>query len=256
METKINKLFQLVPQGVVMTGKWLHQQGYSPELLRSYRNSHWLEKIGHGAMIRKGDKVDFTGAIFAIQEQLQLKIHVAASTSLVLQGKAHFIYTDPQNIFLFGDEREKLPKWFSKYKWGVNIKFYSSSFLPADIGLKEMEIKNFKIKISNSARALMECLYLSTLPEDFIHTYEMMQGLNNLHLETTKLLLKNCTSVKVKRLFLYMAEKSNHAWFKHIDLSQIDMGKGNRSLVKEGVYISKYRITVPKELEDNAISEL
>ena len=42
-----------------------------------------------------------------------------------------------------------------------------------------------------------------------------------------------------------MAEKLNHPWLKFLDLSKVDLGKGKRSLVKGGVYISKYQITVP-----------
>jgi hypothetical protein len=45
-----------------------------------------------------------------------------------------------------------------------------------------------------------------------------------------------------------MAEKAGHSWLKHIDLSKIDLGKGKRSIVSGGVYISKFEITVPKEL--------
>ena len=36
-----------------------------------------------------------------------------------------------------------------------------------------------------------------------------------------------------------------------MDLEKIDFGKGKRSVVKNGVYVSKYKITVPKELEEH-----
>ena len=60
--------------------------------------------------------------------------------------------------------------------------------------------------------------------------------------------LESCTSIKVKRLFLFLAEKANHSWVKHINLEKIDLGSGKRSIVKNGAYNSKYKITVPKEL--------
>lgn len=47
----------------------------------------------------------------------------------------------------------------------------------------------------------------------------------------------------------YMAEKANHNWFNYIDITKIDLGSGKRALLKDGVYIPKYNITVPKELE-------
>jgi hypothetical protein len=78
-----------------------------------------------------------------------------------------------------------------------------------------------------------------------------MEGLNNFHPLQVQSLLEKCTSVKVKRLFLYLAEKAGHEWFNKLDLNKIDVGSGKRSIVKEGVYIKKYLITVPKELEKN-----
>ncbi len=38
---------------------------------------------------------------------------------------------------------------------------------------------------------------------------------------------------------------------KHLDFKTIDLGKGKRSVVKNGVFIDKFGITVPKELEEH-----
>jgi hypothetical protein len=45
-----------------------------------------------------------------------------------------------------------------------------------------------------------------------------------------------------------MASKANHQWFSFIDQDKIDLGTGDRILVIGGVYISKYRISVPNEV--------
>jgi hypothetical protein len=76
-----------------------------------------------------------------------------------------------------------------------------------------------------------------------------MEGLNNLRPRSVQALLEECTSVKVKRLFLYLAEKAGHEWFDFINLDNIDLGSGKRAIVDGGVYVSKYQITVPKELD-------
>jgi hypothetical protein len=47
---------------------------------------------------------------------------------------------------------------------------------------------------------------------------------------------------------LYMAEKAGHQWYIFIDRALIDLGKGDRSIVKNGVYASAYQITIPQEL--------
>jgi hypothetical protein len=54
--------------------------------------------------------------------------------------------------------------------------------------------------------------------------------------------------VKVKRLFLYLADKAGHEWLSYINIQNIDLGTGKRSIVEGGIYIPEYRITVPKEL--------
>lgn len=75
---------------------------------------------------------------------------------------------------------------------------------------------------------------------------QIMEGLNNLRPKQTQNLLEQCKSIKVKRLFLYIAEKSGHDWFKYINLENINIGKGKRFLTKNGVYIQNYGITIPK----------
>ena len=44
-----------------------------------------------------------------------------------------------------------------------------------------------------------------------------------------------------------MAEKQDHLWFKELNLDKINIGNGNRMIVKNGVFDAKYKITVPKE---------
>jgi len=57
-------------------------------------------------------------------------------------------------------------------------------------------------------------------------------------------LLECCASIKVKRLFLYMAERAGLAWVKRLDLASIDLGSGDREITKGGQYDKKYRIVV------------
>ena len=219
--SKINKLLQLQPSGVVLTSNWLKKQGYSPELLRKYRNNHWLETIGNGAMIRHNDPVDYLGAVFSLQQQLGLNVHPAAKTALSLLGKTHYLELNAGTAFLFGCSNEPLPTWFKNKKWGLEIRHVTSSFLPAEKGLVEYEHKNFLVKIGSAARAMMECLYLAPHEQDLLECFELMQGLTNLPPNTTQDLLETCTSVKVKRLFLYLAEKSGHDWFTHLNLNRM-----------------------------------
>jgi hypothetical protein len=146
---------------------------------------------------------------------------------------------------------EKLPTWFKKHKWDQKINYKATSFLPKELGLNEFSFTGFSIKVASPARAIMECLYLAPEKFDLMECYELMENLNDLRPTQVQDLLEACKSIKVKRLFLYMAEKHNHNWYKYLNLSTVDLGKGKRSLVKEGVYVSKYQITLPETLANN-----
>jgi hypothetical protein len=247
--TKINRLLSLIPSGIVITSSWLTEQGYSHELQKAYKKSQWFESIGSGAMVRTGENVGYEGALYAIQNQLNSSIHPGGRTALSILGKAHYLELGPSRIFLFGPTKDRMPKWFSQNDWNASFSIHSTDFLPPEIGLEDFEVKDFKIRISGQARAILECLYLAPMEHYFQECFELMEGLNNLRPQSVQSLLEQCSSVKVKRLFLYFAEKAGHSWLKHINVNKINLGKGKRSLVKNGVYIPAYQITVPREFE-------
>jgi len=74
----------------------------------------------------------------------------------------------------------------------------------------------------------------------------LMEGLTTLRPRVVQTLLEHCASVKVKRLFMVLAEGCRHAWVKKLDLSKVDFGKGKRMLVRGGRFDSIYNITVPE----------
>lgn len=248
-QSKINQLLTMAPKGVVVTSAWLVNQGYSLQLQDRYKKSQWFKSFGRGALVRNDDTVDYLGGIQALQNQLGLSVHPAAKTALMLQGKSHYLEFSTQKAQLFSASSEIIPAWFKSYDWKVKIESNASSFLPPDIGMLEYQHKSFAIKISSPARAIMECLYLAPKEQPLLEVYELMEGLNNIRPMTAQKLLESCSSVKVKRLFLYMAEKAGHEWGAYIKRDKIDLGKGKRQIVSDGVYIPKYQITVPKELE-------
>lgn len=247
--TKINKLLQSQPHGTVLLSSWLTRHGYNHDLQARYKKSKWLESIGQGALIRAGDQVGYEGAVYAMQYQTGASIHPGGRTALSLLGRMHYLELSVNKLTLFGSREEKLPAWFQKYNWGAKVAYHSSSFIPPGTGMVEIEHQNFKLKVSGAARAIMECLYLAPKGQDLLECYELMEGMNNLVPGHVQQLLEQCTSVKVKRLFLYMAEKAGHDWVEFLNTEKVNLGTGNRSLVKEGAYVAKYQITVPKELE-------
>jgi len=248
--SKINHLLTAYPVGIVLQSSWLSQQGYSSALQQRYRNSNWLQPIGKGAMAIAADKIEYEGAVYALQQQSNLSIHPGGITALSYLGKAHYLQLSIKNVHLFAGANERLPKWVSAYNWGLDINYHASDFLPPSLGLEPYELKNFSINISGAIRAIMECLYLAPAQQDLLECLQLMEALNNIRPNQAQALLQQCQSIKVKRLFLFMAEKVGHSWFKHLHLDKIDLGIGKRSIVKNGVYDGKYQITIPKELAE------
>lgn len=246
---KINSLLKAHPPGVVLVSSWLGKQGYSLGLLNKYKKSQWFESFGQGALIRHGDQVDYLGGIYALQAQLGLSVHPAAKTALSLQGRTQYLELAKQSVQLLGAKNERLPLWFKNKDWEVDVVHKTTSFLPPKLGLVDIEHKTFSVQVSAPARAIMECLYVASSAPLLLEAYELMEGLNNLRPAKVQALLEACSSLKVKRLFLYMAEKAEHEWFSYLALENIDLGAGKRSIVSDGVYIPKYQIAVPKELE-------
>lgn len=255
-ETKINKILQSCPPGTVLLSSWLTSQGYSLDLQKYYKKSHWLTSLGTGAAIRAGDKVDYFGGLYALQTQAGLSAHIGGRTALSLTGRGHYVDFTGGRTILFGGAKEKLPMWFRNRDWGTRIDYYATSFLPADMGLVDLERPGFNVKVSGVARAMLECLYLAPQHQEFYECYELMEGMSDLRPKIVQELLENCSSVKVKRLFLYLADKFKHEWLEFVNLSKVDLGSGTRSLVKNGVFIDKYKITVPKEFERNEQPEI
>ena len=154
--------------------------------------------------------------------------------------------------------------WRLKYRVGGKEKLLSLGTYP-DTGLKDARDKRDAArkllaagvdpgeqrkaaKAAGEERAAIEML--DEVPEDVAFEFadEIFQGLSNLRPRLVTRLLASCRSVRAKRLFLFYADRHGHAWCKHVDRSQVDLGKGKRQLVAGGRLDARYQITVPLAL--------
>lgn len=151
-------------------------------------------------------------------------------------------------LTLFSRQPLKLPKWFSSEQLGIKINYHSSSFLKTDIGIEHKNIKGFDLRISSVERALFEILFLVPYSQSIQESKYLMENLLTLRPQIIQDLLENCKSFKVKRLFLLIAEHEKLPCLEFIDFKNINLGVGNRSLIKGGFLNKKYKITIPKDL--------
>jgi len=240
---------QADPKGLVLLSSWLVTNGYSHELQQQYRRSGWLKSIGKGAMLKSGDPYLLSGALAALQTQANMSIHVGGRTALALQGHAHYLQLATSEVTLYTPGSTKLPKWFLTNKWDSDYTLFNVTlFKNDDVGLIDYLDSGLPMQIATTCRSMLECL--SICPKEFslMEANELMEGLTTLRPKHVQELLEECTSIKTKRLFLYFAERAKHSWFKYIDISKIDLGSGNRSLVENGSLVTKYMLVLPKEL--------
>ncbi len=245
--TKLQFLMSSFPKGLVLTTKLLATNSFSMQLLSQYKDSHWLDSLGGGAYQRRGENVDWKGALAAMQEQLGLSVHCGGRTALVLQGYGHFTELGSHPVYLFGSPGLKLPRWFEKHDWGVPIVYKMTKLCPVEISesFVDFPVGEYSIRVSSPERAAMEMLYHVPARQGFNEAERIMESLLTLQPPLVQKLLEACTSIKVKRLFLYMAESGHLPCLEEIDVSRINMGKGDRTVIKGGRLDPKYRITVP-----------
>ena len=246
--SKINQLMKAWPKGTVAVYNWLASRGVYRQLAGAYIKGSWIERIGRGAFKQAGETVGWTGALYAMQTQLKLSVHAAGKTALGLQGYAHYVPMGAgQTVVLFGSPIEKLPEWFRRYDWKIKLRYAATGFLDGrkNTGLADHALGDYSIKISSPERALLEVCYDVPDEESYEEAGLLMEGLTTLRSELVRELLKECRSVKAKRLFMHLAEKQGHAWVKKLDLKRVDFGSGKRMIGKHGTYDAKYKIVVP-----------
>lgn len=265
-DQKLKLVLDAVPNGFLIDSAWMRSKSIARQSVHDYLKRGWLEGAGHGLYRRPGSlrpkdnaPMDWQMAVLSAQWIMDYAIHVGGESALQLGGHAHYLTLGPsRRIFIYGAQP---PSWLFKLPLDAQLERRSLRlFGGSDFGVEPDRTKAdavvsvtdngtpWPLRASSPERAILEAL--DELPKTAsFHVLDMaFQGLANLRPARLTKLLSLCTSVKVKRLFFVFAERHEHAWLKHVDRSGIDLGKGDRELVKGGRMHKAYRITVPAEM--------
>ncbi len=248
IRTKLQTLLLSWPTGGVHTSAGLEKRGYNRRLLHQYRKSGWLSSLGSGAYGRAGDKITWPAAVSAMQGELDLSVHPGSSTALNLQGVSHFVALGDLPVQLYGQRNEKLPAWFTNSDWKAKVNYHPTQLFKENdtLGLVKHEGFASPVQISSRERAILELLHLVPQKESFEHARLLMEGLINLRPALVQKLLLACQSIKVRRLFMILAEACNMPWLNRIDKQSIDFGRAKRALCANGRMHPKYLLSVPE----------
>lgn len=247
-QSKINQLLQGAVSGGLLFSEWLSSNGYSPQLVNRYKNSGWLETLCKGVLYRTNDKLSALMAIHSYNIQNDKSIRVAAHSALELQGFYHYVPMGKPNLMVALNSRNRMD-WLKSDSFDMKIRpFYTDVFQsPATISIGK---NNVEILVSTPEQAFLECLHLVPKYYNYMDLYYIMEQMTSLDPQKVQTALEGTSSQRVKRMFLYMAEKAGHFWFDELDIAKLGLREWKIQSVKGGVYIPKYKITVSKELND------
>jgi hypothetical protein len=251
---KLMCIIESAPPGFVFTNVWLKQHDVSAKLAWWYVRSGLLERIGTKAYKKAGDTITWVGAVAAMQNQMNLPVHVGGVAALQLLGwvKVTSIFSISR-ITLFADLGTRLPSWLNNNKWHVNFEIHRTSlFSDRMLGMAEKKIEGINIYSSCPERAAMEMLFLAPKCHALFDVTEVMEKLKPFQTDTMQLLLENCNSIKVKRFFLYFVNRFRRGLISKLDLTKINLGSGKRVIGQGGKYRyhPKYKLSLPEKIDE------
>jgi hypothetical protein len=250
---------------------------YPTNLVSYYVASGKLESPARGVYRVPGPSLKWQSVVASLQMNERSRSHVGGRTAIVQRGLGHYARRGPDTILLYGPDT--LPPWTNSL--GVPERFEQRSdaaFGPlrvyrdeqgvlhrehgkriseeklAELGLAEIKWGTFDwpLIFSTEERACLELLQDVPDRESIYEAFVLLQGLVSLRPESVSRMLRACASIKAKRLFLALAARTGHAWFKYLDLGGVDLGSGKRALFPGGKLDATYHITLPADLVEHA----
>ena len=252
----LNPLLTDLPEGVAVPSAWLTERGISPQLVRKYVASGWLTQLAHGAYARPASPVEWQGVVLAVQRLARRPVHVGGLSALNLQGLAHYLPLGGEPCIHIWSHREivaRFPAWVTAIKTQQTLILHGQRLFEkttAHEGLTNLltRIRDWTLTISSPERAILEVLSLvDETTAGFTHAAELFEGLSALRPALVQQLLEGCRSIKVKRLFLFLATRQDTPWSRKLKIDRITIGHGKRLVTRGGKLDTRFSITVPEQ---------
>lgn len=104
--------------------------------------------------------------------------------------------------------------------------------------------KEFDFLIASKELAILQQIELINRGERFEETAQLFELLDSLDPERLNELLTEA-SIKVKRIFLFLADYYNHPWKRNIQPEVIDSGRSIITIEKRGKYLKNFHLVIP-----------
>ena len=254
-----DQLITALPVGLVASRHWLTESGCAERSIDNWLLSGRIRAIYPGVYVRPDTKLTWQGLVISLPRLFRAEVHVGGMSALDLFGMNHYLpLGDHKTVHLYS--ATYCPNWLKKVLAMVpNVDFvwHSTKRLwvnPLDEALFRDWIWREELPVLHVASAELAFLeILEMVPKQcgFSAVDELMQGLSTLSPRRLQSVLRQCESVKAKRLFFWLSDRHKHTWRAELDPSKFMLGSGKRVIHKEGRLNKSYQITVPRDMESN-----
>lgn len=235
------KTLLMVPTGMVVTSEWLQERKISSALATYYCKNGWLTRLGRGTFTVFGGQPSVAGIVSALGPSY----HLGGVSALEHRGMSHFVPMSPKRKLWIWGGLHGNDVWVRRLDREVEI--VRKHPMSSDRGLISVSDLGMTFMVSSPVRAMIEFLDdIDATALEYEHAKNLMENLSFETSDDVEAHLVDCTSIKVRRLFLHLADETGVSWFQKLNLERIDIGRGNRVWFPSGKVAYPYKITVPR----------
>ena len=254
-----SKLAELVPARRLATRAWLLSHGIAHHTVDNLVKRGQLVVLRPGVYANPGPPLSWQGVVSSLQ-RMGSDLVVGGLTVLELQGRSHYRPLNRDySVNLYG--RDALPRWANGLGLTARFRRHGATWLrhsslpsvnedSSGLGYPFVTSLDWggdggHLNVSTPERALFEVLSGVPSETSFEHAELLLDGLPDLSPRRINRLVSRTRSVKVKRLFFWLANRQGHLWLRDVREDGVDLGKGKRQLATRGSLNREYQITVP-----------
>ena len=247
-------LREALPHGHVTTRQALRDAGLTVYQIDNLLKAKNILTVAPGVYRTPDTNVTWECVLASLQK-LPLEVSAGGLTSLAISGLQHYIaFSDTEQITLF--YQQKPPAWLHTILPSVQINIRNrAKLLDPHSHLETLywsvttaRQPSVSFVASRPELGLLESLLDVPESVSFEHVDFLMEGLSTLSPKRLHTALTHCKSVKVKRLFFWLAQRHQHSWAKRLDAGNYHLGAGKRVLAKPGKLDKTWLITVPEQM--------
>lgn len=249
------RLRQLLPTGMLATKQWLLGQGLNLHFVDNAVRSGTLQPLTPGVFTLLDSGVTWQGVVVSLQRMAEQPVHAGGLTALELAGVTQYLSLSSRaHVHLYA--AKPLPRWLGRLSMEARFTWHGTRRLWPDSVMADSRYTREELwreglppmLYSCPEKAILEVLMDVPRRISFEHADALMQGLHNLSPRKLDALMQGCCNVKVKRLFLWLAERQAHAWFGRLTPEAYHLGSGKRVVATEGRLDKTWQITVPRNM--------